>query len=491
MRRAYLVLSAAILWGCANSDGVSPSGSGGSSGAAGNTGNAGNPGSAGSAATAAVAPDGVRHGRNHGRGRIGWHRRQHEWKRRHGRRSRSRRHHRQGGTGGAAGRGGTTGTAGRAAQPVAAAPPARAAPSGAAGRGGTTGTAGAGGTLPFSFYIGADVTEQEPQPAATRANLLTIMKSHGFNYIRLRTFVDPRAADGYDKNNGYGGIVPTVAFGKQVKDAGMGLLIDFHYANNWADPAKQCVPPAWQSHTTIAALATQVHDYTRDSINMLIAGGARPDMVQIGNESTPGILIHRCDSGGIPLAGVAGINPVNGALYYYSERDPNPPAGAPPVGGWTNLGQLLKAGAQAVKEIDPGIINVLHLDRGNDVASSRNFIMGATTAGVPFEVFGESCYTSFQGPPSAWATTFSALATQFPSLKFIVAEYGPDQRIANDTMWNMPNQRGLGTFNWAPTQAGFWNEPNHHLLTRSGSTLTVQPDMALYDQMVTAYASRL
>ena len=259
--------------------------------------------------------------------------------------------------GGAAGRGGAAGsnTAGSGG--------------GTAGRGGTTGAAGTGGgasPLPFSFYIGADITDQEPQPAATRANLLTILKAHGFNYIRLRTFVDPRAADGYDKQNGWGGIDPTVAFGKQVKDAGMGLLIDFHYADNWADPAKQCVPPAWQGYTTIAQLATAVHDYTRDSINKLIAGGARPDMVQIGNESTPGILIHRCDSGGIPNAGAAGINPVNGALYYYSERDPSPPAGAPPVGGWTNLGQLLKAGAQAVKEIDPGIVNVLHLDRGQD-----------------------------------------------------------------------------------------------------------------------------
>jgi arabinogalactan endo-1,4-beta-galactosidase len=484
MRAAYLVLSAAILWGCANSDGVSPSGSAGSSGggaaastgSAGASGSAGNSGSGGSAATAGtggastgVAGTGGVTGAGGSAGTGG---------------STSGSAGTGGvagtggatGTGGAAGRGGTTGSAGMG---------------GAAGRGGATGSAGTGGTLPFSFYIGADITEQEPQSAATRANLLTIMKSHGFNYIRLRTFVDPRAADGYDKSNGWGGIDPTVAFGKQVKDAGMGLLIDFHYADNWADPAKQCVPPAWQVHTTIAALATQVHDYTRDSINKLIAGGARPDMVQIGNESTPGILIHKCDSGGIPIQGVNGINPVNGALYYYSERDPNPPAGAPPVGGWTNLGQLLKAGAQAVKEIDPGIINVLHLDRGNDVASSRNFIMGATTAGVPFEVFGESCYTSFQGPPSSWATTFSSLATQFPNLKFIIAEYGPDQRIANDTMWNMPNQRGLGTFNWAPTQAGFWNEPNHHLLTRSGTTYTVQPDMALYDQMVIAYASRL
>ena len=55
----------------------------------------------------------------------------------------------------------------------------------------------------------------------------------------------------------------------------------------------------------------------------------------------------------------------------------------------------------------------------------------------------------------------------------------------------MPGQRGLGTFNWAPTQAGFWNQPNHDLLRRSGSTYTAQPDMALYDQMKIDYASRL
>jgi arabinogalactan endo-1,4-beta-galactosidase len=496
-------LGALALWGCGQSDPVSPSGAAGSgggaagsagasgtagSGGAGTTGNAGNNGTAGAAGAAGTVgtagttgnagttgggPGGSAGGAA-GRGGGGA----------------------TAGTGGAAGRGGAGGatagagggTAGRGGSSGGAT---AGAGGGTAGRGGTGGAAGGGSTLPFSFYIGADVTDQEPQPAATRANLLTILKQHGFNYIRLRTFVDPRAADGYDKQNGWGGIDPTVAFGKQVKDAGMGLLIDFHYADNWADPAKQCVPPAWQSFTTIAQLATAVHDYTRDSINKLIAGGARPDMVQIGNESTPGILIHRCDSGGIPIQGVGGINPVNGALYYYSERDPNPPAGAPPVGGWTNLGMLLKAGATAVKEIDPGIVNVLHLDRGNDLASSRNFIMNATAQGVPFEVYGNSCYTSFQGPPSGWQSVFSALATQFPNLKFIIAEYGPDQRAANDIMWNMSSQRGLGTFNWAPTQAGFWNEPNHDLLRRSGSTYTAQPDMAFYDQMKVDYASRL
>ena len=133
---------------------------------------------------------------------------------------------------------------------------------GGSGRGGTMGggSSGAGGTgvntLPFSFFIGADVTDQEPQPIATRGNLVTTMKSHGFNYIRLRTFVDPKASDGYDKNNGYDDIAHTVDFGKQIKDAGMGLLVDFHYSDNWADPGKQCVPVPWYGYTTIATLST-------------------------------------------------------------------------------------------------------------------------------------------------------------------------------------------------------------------------------------------
>ncbi|HEV8550234.1 MAG TPA: glycosyl hydrolase 53 family protein, partial [Polyangiaceae bacterium] len=220
-----------------------------------------------------------------------------------------------GGTGGtAAGRGGEDNGAGM----------------GGRGAGGTGGKAGGGGagasgsTLPFSFYIGADITDQEPQSDSTRASLLTLMKSHGFNFVRLRTFVDPKASDGYDKQNGYDDLAHTVSFGKQIKDAAMGLLVDFHYSDNWADPGKQCVPIAWQSLTTIDDMATAVHDYTKDAIEKLIAGGARPDMVQIGNETTPGMLLHRCDGGGQPT----GTNSVNGS-----------------TSNWKNLGLLLKAGA--------------------------------------------------------------------------------------------------------------------------------------------------
>ena len=354
--------------------------------------------------------------------------------------------------------------------------------------GGSQGTGGSTGNCPAPnpnlFAIGVDITNMETSAVASRAALLTFLKSHGINYVRLRTFVDPRASDGYDKTNGYADLAHTVAFGKQVKDACMGLLVDFHYSDNWADPGKQCVPVAWQTYTTIAQLATAVHDYTDNAITQLIAGGARPDMVQIGNEETPGLLIHICDSGGLPLAGNAGYNKVNGALYLWSITDNSAPpggTGGPVAGGWTNLGQILNAAAKGVKDVDTGIKIALHLDRGNDLASSRDFISNAQSKSVPFDVFGESCYSGTQGQPSDWTATFGSLATQFPTVKFMIAEYSGAQRAANDVMYNMANYRGIGTFNWQPST----------LWTGSGTNYSSGTDMPIYDQMKIDYASRL
>jgi len=214
----------------------------------------------------------------------------------------------------------------------------------------------------------------------------------------------------------------------------------------------------------------------------LIAGGSRPDMVQIGNESTPGILIHKCDSIGLPFAGPAGYNAVNGALYLYSSTDGGAPAGGgPAIGGWANLGMLLSAGVKGVKDVDTNILIALHLDRGNDLASSRQYIMNAMSRGVPFDVFGESCYSGTQGTPSDWTATFTSLATQFPNLKFMIAEYNRMQREANDVMWNMTGQQGLGTFTWQPGT----------LWSRTGSTYVAGMDMPIYDQMKIDYVSRL
>jgi arabinogalactan endo-1,4-beta-galactosidase len=389
------------------------------------------------------------------------------------------------GTGGA-GRGGTAGGAGRGA-------------AGEGGHGGAAGEAGGagsavsrggngGGALP-SYWMGADITDQEPAPAAAQDDLLAQMKAHGFNFVRLRTFVDPRAADGYDKTSGTDDIAHTTTFGKKIKDAGFGLLVDFHMSDNWADPGKQCVPVAWQAYTTITALAAALHDYVKASITALIAGGARPDMVQIGNETTPGMLLDLCDSGGQPTGTAPLVR------------------GAATTAGWPNLGMLLKAGVAGVKEVDPGILVAFHIDRGDSFATTKSWIDNAVKQGATFDAFGESCYQQYQGDihsvantVSGWTSTFTQLAAAYPNVRFFAAEYGPLERQINDVLFGLPGNQGLGTFDWEPTTQGDWNarQPTdaasvttHALFQRAGNTYTALPDLSLYDQMKTAYAGRL
>ena len=383
-----------------------------------------------------------------------------------------------GGAAGAKGTGGATGTGGVA---------------GAKGTGGATGggtgTGGSGtSTLP-SYFFGADVTDQEPAGTTAINNLLTSMKTNGFNFVRLRTFVDPKAADGYDKTSGYDDITHTVAFGALVKAAGMGLLVDFHMSDNWADPGKQCMPVAWQGYTNITDLSTALHDYVKSSITALIAGGARPDMVQIGNETTPGMLLHLCDSGGQPIKGMT-----------------PKVTGAASSAGWPNLGMLLKAGIKGVKDVDTGILISFHIDRGDAYSTTKNWLDNAINQGATPDTFGESCYQQYQGDinsqantQNGWQTTFSQLATNYPKIRFFAAEYGPMERQINDVVFGLPNNQGLGTFDWEPTSQGSWNDPQpsdatqttHALWQRSGNNYTALPDLALYPPMKTAYASRL
>lgn len=338
-----------------------------------------------------------------------------------------------------------------------------------------TGASAAARTEPY--WLGVDVSFQGTSSEASRANLLTVLKSHGVNSVRLRVFVDPTAADGYNKS-GACDLAHTIAFGKQIKAAGMSLLVDFHYSDNWADPGKQCVPIAWQKYTTIADLAKQVHDYTQDAITRLIAGGARPDMVAIGNETTPGMLIHKCNSGGSPT----GTNPVNGS-----------------TSNWANLGQLLKAGVDGVKEVDPKIITSFHIAQGGDHKDGQSALsksvtwLGNALKYTPVDAFGESCYFSYQGDQKSashskqiWTTVQAGLLAKFPNVKLYAAEYGGFEREINDVNFNLPNQMGIGTYFWEAAMNASWN--SGALISGSGGSYAwASAKAAIYDQMVKDY----
>ena len=229
-------------------------------------------------------------------------------------------------TGGSSGNGGTKGTGGAGTGGAAGAP----ATGGTTGAGGTPATGGAGGTAgPFPFnppyMLGADISwtlEQEARGSTYSDGgkvlpIEEIMANNGFNYIRIRTFVNPSAPGGYS-SAGFCDIAHTVTLAKRVKACGMGILLDFHMSDTWASIGEQHVPSAWAGMSP-SAMQTAAHDYVKSSLAQMVAAGVKPDMVQIGNE---------IDSA---MSGVS-------------------------ISNWANFSGLVNAGIKAVRETDPKII---------------------------------------------------------------------------------------------------------------------------------------
>lgn len=333
------------------------------------------------------------------------------------------------------------------------------------------------GELP-SFILGADISSVHEREATfidtdgQTKSVFALLQNHGFNFIRVKTFVDPSAPHGYASSAGGCVGLPeafsdrdhVVAFGREIKAAGMGFLLDFHYSDVWADPGKQHIPAAWRDAASIEALAARLGAYTRDVVATAVAAGARPDMVQIGNEITPGMLMHvpgpNTDCwGNMPLPA-----PINGS-----------------TANWDNLARLLEAGIEAVREVDPRIRIMLHIENTDDQAGALWWVDNAVRRGLDFDVLGLSCYTAFQGEPSVWEATFRALAAAQPTLSFAIAEYNPERTRANRIMRDLPDGRGLGTFLWEPTRSGAWGEA---LFDEQGDTLVAKPDaFAEFDQL--------
>ena len=350
--------------------------------------------------------------------------------------------------------------------------------SGAAGTSGSSGAAGASGSSGVykpPFILGADITitmEDEHwgasyTDAGQQKPIERLLKDHGFNFIRIDTFVNPGAAGGYAATmpQTFRDLAHTVTLAKRVKSIGLGFMLDLHYSDTWTNPGAQTPPAAW-ANLSLPALETKVYDYTKDAVSQLKAASAMPDIVQIGNEITSGMLWDLGRASGTDFG---------------------------------NFASLLKAGIRAVREVDPDIQILLHIEKCNNTTTSQWWLDGVLGAGVTFDIFGQSCYATapngvagYQGSPSEWQTTFAALAAKYPNLKFVIAEYSAQQRAANDTMFNLPNHRGLGTFNWDPTRA-YETHPNHPLFTTDGAWnrfVAIPELMALYEKMATDYGIR-
>ena len=322
----------------------------------------------------------------------------------------------------------------------------------------------------IDFFNGADISEvQEYERNNTKfydvdgkeSDIFTILKNHGFNSIRLRTFVSPKAKYGYaasgcgHDSEAYGDKDHVVAYAKKVKAAGMGLLVDIHYSDVWADPGKQIIPERWRNVNNANAMADSVYAYTKDLMLALKNAGATPDMVQVGNETTPGILIHKpnsktdCWGNGVDKAATS----VNGDMGT--------------AAGKANAAKYFNAGIKAVKEVSPTTKTVLHIERIRQ-ANTVTWWMGVIIDDykIPADVMGFSAYTAYgDGTPDNWKNLFNTVTTKYSKLEFIVAEYNggdSDNHYKFDGSRKKTREmisgmnRWIGTFFWEPTIGGAW-----------------------------------
>ncbi len=248
----------------------------------------------------------------------------------------------------------------------------------------------------MKFYKGMDVsTLLEVEKCGGRfydrgeeKDALDILQSYGVNAVRLRLWNDPYSEQGEPYGAGTNDLPTTIALAKRAKAHKMDVLLNLHYSDFWADPGKQRVPKAWRGMDA-AQLADAVYSYTGDVLLAMKEAGAYPDLIQIGNELTNGMLW--------PLG-----------------KMPN----------YDNLARFISAGISAVRAVDVDMPVMIHLDNGGNNAMYRDWFDHYMERGEDFQIIGLSYYPFWHG----------SLADLQNNMNDLAARYGKELVIAEVSM---------------------------------------------------------
>jgi len=273
--------------------------------------------------------------------------------------------------------------------------------------------------------------------AGGRRDALSILRANGMNYARLKVWVDP--ADGYNSK------ARVLEMARRIERQGMGLVIDFHYSDAWADPGKQIKPAAW-ADLPFDELRQAVYDHTYDVLDSLERQGTPADIAQLGNE-------------------------INGGLLWPDGRWDN----------WDGLAALLISAGDAVRAVSRRTKIMLHLAEGGNNGGHVWWFDNAVARGVPFDVIGVSHYIYWHGTLGSLQFNLNDLTTRYgkdiavmeTAYGFTLAENDSTENIFNASLAQAAGYpatpagqvaafrdvmtvvaavpRGLGVFYWEPT----------------------------------------
>ena len=235
----------------------------------------------------------------------------------------------------------------------------------------------------------------------------------GWNSFRVRLFVDPKEKN--QKGETDHCVCQNIDFvkklGKRIKDAGAYFVLDIHYSDTWADPSSQILPASWSDCTTAAKKADKVYSYTKEVLQTLKDAGAKPDFVQVGNETTYGMI---------------------GIKVFPSDHASN---------DWTGLTKVFSYGCKAVREVCPDAKIIIHTERSGVPGQTVYYYNKLKDANVDYDIIGLSYYPFYHDGLSTLSSTLSNLSAQFPDKKVQIMETSyPFQYYPGDKKYDLQSK---------------------------------------------------
>lgn len=152
--------------------------------------------------------------------------------------------------------------------------------------------------------------------SSVQADPYRIFSEYGCNTVRVRLWYNPSWLLPITGGKLYSDLADVAKSVQRAHENNMAVSLDFHYSDTWADPDHQETPEAWKE-LSLSVLSDSVYQYTLRVLQYLGAKNQVPEMVQVGNETNPGMLF---------------------------------PNGKVVSDDWSGFAALLKAGIRAVRE---------------------------------------------------------------------------------------------------------------------------------------------
>ncbi len=286
------------------------------------------------------------------------------------------------------------------------------------------GAAPAQATPEATFVKGADISWM-PQMEANgyywnnrsgqRQDLFTILKSYGVTAISLRTWVNPSSSPA----NGHCSIEETARMAARCRDAGLQVLLGYHYGDTWNSVGVQNPPRAWANMNYTQMLGA-MRSYMTSSLNVIKAAGVTPGWVKIGNEQNSGICR--------PIGSVSKPAQMTG---------------------------LLNAAYDVSKQIFPTTPVMIHLAQPQKMDSIRNFMNAYRGNGGKYDIIGLSSYAAGSNVAPIIGNMRTIQSTYGKPIMHV--EFGGPVSRATQTrdalrqfISGTKSFGGLGTFYWEP-----------------------------------------